>query len=85
MRVDQNPIHRRAIVPWYDSETVCIGVIIFAAAVFLFGICGIFVAVDAAQYRDSCWIAVLLAVLSGGLIASTSIRLVIRYSKRYKE
>jgi biotin transporter BioY len=79
MRLGQNPLFRKAIVPWYDSETVCLIVILFLVVVFLFGLAGISVARDISEYREHMWVAVLLAVLSGGVVVSTSIRLITRY------
>ena len=79
MRLGQNPLFRKAIVPWYDSETACLIVILFLVVVFLFGLAGISVARDNSVYREHMWVAVLLAVLSGGVVVSTSIRLITRY------
>ena len=27
MRIDQNPLFRKTISPWYDSEAICVGII----------------------------------------------------------
>lgn len=85
MRIDPNPVFRKSIVPWYDSEAVCIGVIVFMLIVFLFGSFGISVARENVEYHGYVWIAVLLVVMSGGVIFSTTIRLIKRHSRGYSK
>lgn len=79
MRFNPNPVFRKAIVPWYDSETVCIAVIVFMFIVLLFGCAGIFVAREQLAYHKYTWAPLLLVILSGGVIVSTAIRLIRRY------
>lgn len=85
MRINQNPVYRKTIVPWYDSETVCIGVIVFMVIVFSFGAVGISVAWETAEYHGYVWIAALLVVMSGWVIFSTIIRLIKRHARRYSK
>ncbi|MBU0768000.1 MAG: hypothetical protein KJ687_02750 [Proteobacteria bacterium] len=85
MRIDQNPLFRKTIIPWYDSEAVCIGVIVFMLIVFFFGAVGISVARETAEYHGYVWIAVLLVVMSGGIVFSTIIRLMKRRASRYSK
>jgi hypothetical protein len=85
MRLDQNPVFRKTIIPWYDSEAVCIGVIVLMLIVFLFGVVGISVSREHAEYHGYTWIAVLLVILSGGVIFSTIIRLIKRHARRYSK
>ncbi|MEJ2656013.1 MAG: hypothetical protein P8012_02305 [Desulfobacterales bacterium] len=82
MRIDQNPLFRKSIIPWYDSEAACIGIIIFMIIVFFFGCIGISVAREEAEFHGYVWIAVLLVVLSGGVILSTTVRLIKRHTRR---
>ena len=82
MRIDQNPLFRRSISPWYDSEVVCICVIIFMLIVFFFGWIGISVAREKAEFHGYVGIAILLVVMSGGVILSTVIRLIRRHVRR---
>ena len=82
MVLDQNPVFRRIIVPWYDSETLCLVVIIIMLLVFLFGIAGISVAGEDPEYHSYRWIAILITILSGGVILSTTVRLIKRYAGR---
>jgi hypothetical protein len=85
MRIDPNPMFRKAIVPWYDSETACLIVIVFMFLVFLFGFAGISVARDQAEYLEYLWIAILIVILSGTVIVSTTVRLVKRYARRFSK
>jgi len=85
MRIDQNPLFRKAIIPWYDSEAVCIGVIVFMIIVFFFGVVGISVVRENAEYHGYVWIAVLLVVMSAAVIFSTTIRLIKRHARRYSK
>jgi len=85
MRIHQNPVYRKSIAPWYDSEAVCIGVIVFMLIVFIFGFFGISVSRENVEYHGYGWIAVLLVVMSGGVIFSTTLRLIKRHSRRYSK
>jgi len=80
MRFDQNPLFRRAIIPWYDSNTLCIIVIVLMFFVFLFSVAGILVAFENIDYRNCLWLPELLIILSGSVFILTSIRL----SKRHR-
>jgi ABC-type transport system involved in multi-copper enzyme maturation permease subunit len=82
MRIDQNPLFRKSISPWYDCEAVCIAIVIFMLIVFVFGCIGISVARQEAQFNGYVWIAVLLVVMSGVVILSTIIRLVKKHTRR---
>jgi hypothetical protein len=53
--------------------------------VFFFGVVGISVARENEEYHEYVWIAVLLVVMSGGVIFSTIIRLMKRYARRYSK
>jgi len=85
MRIDQNPLFRKVIVPWYDSEAACFIVIFFMFLIFLFGFAGISVARENIEYHEHVWIPVLLVVMSGGIIISTTIRLIKRYARRFSK
>ena len=85
MRIDQNPLFRKTIISWYDSEAVCILVIVFMIIVFFFGVVGISVARENSEFHGYVWIAVLLVVMSGGVIFSTIIRLIKRHARRYSK
>ena len=80
MRLDQNPVYRKVIVPWYDSEIACLGLIAFLFVVFLIGFIGISVASENISYGSYIWVPIVLVVLSGGIILSITIRLIRRYA-----
>jgi len=85
MRIDQNPLFRRVIVPWYDSEAACSIVIFLMFLIFLFGSAGISVALENIEYYEYVWVPVLIVVMSGGVIISTTIRLIKRYARRFSK
>ena len=85
MRLDQNPVFRKVIVPWYDSETACLIIIVFMGVVVLFGYAGISVAQNNPAYNECIWVPILLIVMSGGVILSTTIRLIKRYAHRFSK
>ena len=82
MLYDQNPVHRKLIIPWYDSQATCLFVLVFMLLVFLFAGLGISVAGEIVEFRDKIWLPVLLLILSGSVIVLTSIRLVKRWKHR---
>ena len=85
MRLDQNPVFRKVIVPWYDSETVCLIVIVCMGVVVIFGFTGIAVARDNLIYLKHIWVPILLVLMSAGVIVSITIRLVKRYLQRFSK
>ena len=82
MLYDQNPVHRKLIIPWYDSQATCLFVLVFMLFVFFFAGLGISVAGEILEFRDKIWLPVLLLILSGSVIVLTSIRLVKRWKHR---
>ncbi|QTA84569.1 hypothetical protein [Desulfonema magnum] len=85
MRLDPTPLYRKVIIPWYDSGKACLATIAFMVFVFLFAITGILVACKTPEYIEHKWVPGLLAVMSGGVILSTSFRLIKRYAYKLKE
>ncbi len=85
MPLDQNPLFRKVILPWYDTEKACYTVIVFMLLVFLFGIAGILEAVEKTEYNEYIWVPVLLVAMSTVVIVSTSIRLIKRYTHQYSK
>ena len=83
MLYDQNPVHRKLITPWYDSRAVCLVVIFSMLLVFLFALVGVFSAWENSLYREMTWLPALLALLSGIVILSTTVRLIKRWNHRY--
>lgn len=80
MRLDhKNPVYRKIMVPWWDSDIPCMIVIFFMFLVFLFGLIGISVAYASTEYRAFVWVPALIAGLSAAVIFTTLVRLVRRY------
>lgn len=75
MRLDQHPVFRRVIVPWYDSEAACVILIVMMFFVFLVGSAGISVAREEAEYAGFLWVPVLVVLLSGSVIVTAAVRL----------
>jgi len=82
MRLDQNPVHRRVIVSWYDSEAACYLLLGLMFMVLVFGLIGIWIACETAKYRSYVWFPVSLVVMSAGVMLSTISRLIRRYLSR---
>ena len=85
MPLNQNPLFRKVIAPWYDTEKACYIVIVFMFLVLLFGIAGISAASEKTEYNNYIWVPVLLVVMSAGVIVSISIRLIKRYAHQYSK
>jgi hydrogenase-4 membrane subunit HyfE len=83
MRPNQNPLFRKAIVSWYDSEIACVVVIIFMVSVLCFGGMGISAALDNPAYQEYVWVPLLLMLMSLFVLISTAARLVGRNRRRY--
>lgn len=79
MKLDDSPVFRKKIVPWYDSEPVCLVMIMLMDAVYLFSAAGVTVARTTPEYGHHIWVPALLMLLSGGVIISTTFRLISRY------
>ncbi len=85
MQLDENnPIYRKAIVPWYDSESWCLAVVVFMFAVVLFALIGIKVSDEIPRYGAFLWVPVLLAAMAAGVIVSITVRLIKRYAFRHR-
>lgn len=82
MLYDKNPVHRKLIIPWYDSQATCLIVLAFMLLVFLFAGTGISVAGESLVFRSKIWLPVLLLILSGSVIVLISIRLFKRWKHR---
>jgi uncharacterized membrane protein len=85
MRLTQNPLFRRTITPWYDSNAACIVVLMFTLLVAVFSFVGIDVAENDPAYRAYVWLPLLLLLLSLAVLASTLIRLVQRLQGPYED
>lgn len=79
MRLEKNPVYRRVIIPWYDSNILCIALSVFLVFVIAFGIIGIFTALDEPELAKVIWIPIVLIAISTGCLISTGLRLGRRY------
>jgi hypothetical protein len=79
MLLDPKPVYRRVILPWYDSEIVCIATLLFAGFVLLFAVFGIHVAYETPDYRQYLWIPGLLFTMGLAVFVSVAVRLINRY------
>ena len=78
----KNPVFRKAVIPWYNSKTAYIIVIVFLLLVFLFALAGISVSTEDPAYRGYVWVPLILLVLSAGIIITTIARLIKRYTRK---
>ncbi len=85
MRLEEKPIFKKKIVPWYETERFFFLLIVVMFIIFLFGFVGILVSQEETEYHDYIWMPVLLVVLSGTGIVSTSVRLIKRYIQRHSK
>lgn len=82
MRREKNPVFRRAIIPWYDSDRACWIVVGFTMATAIFSGVGIFAALEEPSFQNYLWLPLLLLLLSTGIVVSTLIRMFRRYMDR---
>ena len=82
MRYDEKPVYRKLIVPWYDTNTACLLVIVFMLLVFFFGLVGVSVAGENTEQYSKIWLPILLIVMSSAIIITTVIRLAKRLRHR---
>ena len=83
MRYDEKPVHRKLIVPWYDSRITCLIVILSMLMVFLFALSGISAAGESPIRHKVIWLPILLMGLSAAVIVSTAVRLFKRFKHRF--
>lgn len=83
MRLDPNPSFRKVILPWYDSELVCVVVILLMICVLLFSLAGLSVAFEQDAFHRYFWMPLFLALPSGFVIISTALRMIRRNMARF--
>lgn len=82
MLSNKNPVFRKAIIPWYNSNTTHIIMLVLMLLVLLFALAGISVANAYPAYKGYVWVPVILLVFSAGIIITTMARLIKRYSRK---
>ncbi|MBC2716792.1 MAG: hypothetical protein HF978_15925 [Desulfobacteraceae bacterium] len=80
MQIDKSPFFRKAIIPWYASDTACLIKAVVMLVVVLFGLDGIKVARQIDAYNDYVWVPIMLFVLSVIVFVVNLIRLIKRYT-----
>ncbi|MGD9973999.1 MAG: hypothetical protein AB7S77_13140 [Desulfatirhabdiaceae bacterium] len=85
MSLNARPVFRRILTPWYDSDTTCLVVVAAMGAALVFGLAGMLTVFEIQSYRRFAWIPLLVSLLSGGVLVSTTIRMIIRHVQRRKE
>lgn len=85
MKIHSNPIYRKAIIPWYDSDPFCIITLILLCLVFYFGLTGICAANETPGYRAYVWVPVVLTISSVLAGLSMAFRLAARFVNRYRD
>lgn len=83
MLLDTKPVYRKVIIPWYDSDIVCIATLIFAGFVLFVGVIGIHVAYETPNNLPYLWIPGLVFAMGLMVFLSVSIRLIYRYVQRW--
>lgn len=78
MRLDPNPLFRRVITPWYDSNMVCAFLLVAMGVVIIFSIVGWVVSRQVAAYHPHTWVPVTLLVLGLFVFVSVIVRLIHR-------
>jgi hypothetical protein len=79
---DKNPVFRKAVIPWYNSTSIYIIMIIFMLLVFFFALAGISVAREYPEYLGYVWVPAVLLAMSAGIIIITAARLIKRHSRK---
>lgn len=85
MHIDENPLFRKTIVPWYDAEAACLVTVIIMELAFGFGVVGLWAVQDAPQFHRYIWLPWVLISLSFGVVISITIRLIHRYTRGRKK
>ena len=82
---DQNPLFRKVILPWYDTDAACILTGVFLLAVFCFSLAGISVALEMPESGKYIWVPGALLVLSVVGMIGSSLRLFRRHAHKFKK
>lgn len=85
MRLDPNPLFRRAIIPWYDSTALCGVLVVVLVVLVFFSITGIMVARSNPEYNGFVWVPWVLLVLCLVPALSISWRLIQRWNPPNEE
>lgn len=81
---DQNPLFRRIMLPWYDTDIACVLTGVFLLLVFGFALAGISVAYETADGGRHAWLPGVLLALSAIGIVIVCLRLFRRHAHKFK-
>jgi len=81
---DQTPLFRRVILPWYDTDAVCVLTGLFMLMIFGFGLIGVGVAFETPGGGRHAWVPAVLLALSAAGIITVCLRLYRRHAINFK-
>ena len=79
---DKNPVFRKVIIPWYNSTTVYVIVLVIMLLVLFFAMAGISVSKENVAYNKCVWVPALLLAMSAVIAVTTVARLIKRYTQK---
>ncbi len=79
MQIDKSTFIRKAIIPWYATDTACLIKAVVMFLFVLFGADGIKVVGQIDAYNDYVWVPMLLLLLSSAVFVTNIVRFVKRY------
>lgn len=82
MGLGPDPVFRKMIVGWYESEPACYILIILMILVLMFGVAGVSVALTEPAYSALVWVPGLLILLAVLIILSCVFQLMNLYADR---
>jgi ABC-type Na+ efflux pump permease subunit len=84
MRLDPNPLFRRAVTPWYDGTSASLVLMVATLMAIAFGAIGIDVARGVPDFQSHVWVPWLLLASAVLVFLSVTLRVVQRrLSERY--
>ena len=82
MPSDKNPVFRKVIIPWYNSTTVYVIVLVIMLLVLFFAMAGISVSKENVAYNKYVWVPALLLAMSAVIAVTMVARLIKRYTQK---
>lgn len=79
MRKESDGIFREAALPWYDSDKLCLIIMVFMALVNFFGWAGLSTAFSKPEWKGYWHLPVILLVASSFVFLSVIRRIIVRH------
>ncbi|WP_028324850.1 hypothetical protein [Desulfatirhabdium butyrativorans] len=76
MKLEENPVFRKKMIPWYDSPIAATIRLLVAAAIFGFSTIGIQLVRETPSFSAFLWVPSILAGLSAILLIVSGFRLI---------